>query len=121
VRAHLVHDARTRGSLKAGEERIRPAAETRAGGERQRGDTGRVRARHRGALKPAEALAGELEARRVEQRRRERVGADQARVLERAERAPAAVEDVALAAVVGGDLVAAGARRRRRGEGGPVA
>src|SRR5438034_3707907 len=111
VRPHVVHEARAGRAPEPSEERIGSATEIGACGERQRGDACGVRRRHRRALQPAEALSAELEARRVEERRRERVCADQALVLERAERAPAAEEDVALAAAVGGDLVAAGAAR----------
>src|SRR2546421_3266424 len=85
VRPHVVHEARASGAPEPREERVRPAAEVRPCGKRQRRDARRVRRRHRRALQPAETLSAELEARRVEKRRRERVGADQALVLERAE------------------------------------
>src|SRR5207253_5231762 len=69
---------------------------------------------------PAEALAGELETGGVEQGCGDGSGADQALVVEGGERAPAAVEEVAVAAVVERDLVPPGAAGRRQVDPGAV-
>src|SRR5436189_2411976 len=97
--------------------------------EHERGDAERVRRGHRRPLQPAEAGALGLEAGEVEQRSLELVAADEAVLGERAERAPAAVEDVAVAAVPAREVESAGApgggegdgRGRTRGGGEPVA
>ena len=85
VRPHVVHRALVGGALQACEQRVRPTKEVVAGRECECRDSNRVRRSHRGALQPAEALAGELEAGGVEERRGDRIGADQTLVLEGAE------------------------------------
>src|SRR5436305_13605452 len=74
-------------------------AQPRLRRDNERGDTKRVRRRHRGALQPAEAGSVDLEAGEVEQRRLERITTDEAVFGQRTQRAPAAVDDVAGAAV----------------------
>src|SRR3954447_6594725 len=106
VRSHVVHGRAIGGRCEAAYECVGPATEVAARGEHERRDASRVRGGHRGALEPAEAGAPGGEAGRVERGAGKRVGADEALLGERAERAPAAGEHVAVAAVVAGDLEA---------------
>src|SRR5262249_59133789 len=118
VRARVVRHRSPRGRLKTRDEIGRVVQERRLRRDQQRGHAERVRRRHRRALKPAKPGAVDLETGEVEKRGLEWVLADGTILDKCSERAPTAVEDVAVPTVPAREVEAAGGPPRGRGGGG---